>query len=36
VECSQFAGITTMSLHEMQMLALPIDAHPGPSDSGYR
>lgn len=36
VECSQFTGIAAMSLHEMQRLALPIDARPGPSDGGYR
>ena len=30
------AGIAAMSLHEMQRLALPIDARPGPSDAGYR
>jgi hypothetical protein len=33
---SQFTGIAAMSLHEMQRLALPIDARPGPSDGGYR
>jgi hypothetical protein len=36
VECSQFTGITAMSLHEMQRLAMPIDARHGPSDSAYR
>ena len=36
VECSQFSAVAALSLHQMQQIALPVDARPGISDSSYR
>jgi hypothetical protein len=36
VECSQFSAVASLSLHQMQQIALRIDPRPGISDGSYR
>ena len=35
-ECSEFRSVASLSLTEMQQIALPVDARPGVNDGSYR
>jgi hypothetical protein len=36
VECSEFVAIATLTLEQMQQIALAVDPRPGISDGSYR
>ncbi len=36
VECSEFEAVASLSLEQMQQIALPVDPRPGVNDGSYR